>query len=432
MKSHPTADDERPVVAWTLALVPALVGAGAVVVTVVGAVLSGLTDGSNGWTATVVAAGLVAAAVVGGWTYGLYLALAIVTAGSLVADGGPTTGELVSLLLALLAIHETARFSLDARRPSRFGAGVVSRYVARTVMVGAGLVAVGLSITAVEQLASTDRSWVPIGVAATAVPLFALRAARAMDASRWFDHRWIRAAAGLALVSSVVVVVMIGAAANRELTASTEAATTAQASAQDTTSTSQPDQTQQVGSTEDRSVSFEPWMVLVTVGLLVIIVYFMLRKPEAVYQLEEVEQRGVDNSYQVGSSGLADTEAELVTIDEDALARLLGDLRLDITAEPDPARAIRFGYATVERRLDELGVARTATETEREFLSRAIPTLGRSGDAMAALTRLFEQARFDDGSVGEPMRRQALAALDDLLRATGVDHGDPDQRRGRR
>lgn len=93
--------------------------------------------------------------------------------------------------------------------------------------------------------------------------------------------------------------------------------------------------------------------------------------------------------------------------------RLIHGLLLDLDAEPDPGRAIRFAYARVEDRLSEVDLAPREAETPHEYLERALPALG-GGKALSRLTDLFEQARYSTQPVTESMRDDARSTLENL------------------
>jgi hypothetical protein len=90
----------------------------------------------------------------------------------------------------------------------------------------------------------------------------------------------------------------------------------------------------------------------------------------------------------------------------DALDEAIEDLRRD----PDPRRAVVAAYARMEQALSVYGLPRKAAETPYEYLRR----VGRELEAeepVAALTELFEVAKFSEHSVDEGMRRRAIDAL---------------------
>ncbi len=403
----------------TLSLLPTIVGAVGIAATVLAGVVSGVTDGPQGWAATGVAALLVTVTVLSGGSYGLYAGLAVLAVGGLVADGGPTVFEVTALTISLVVVHEIVRFSLDARLPSRFGPKVVWRYIGRLFGCCLVLVGVSLLVQAAIDANPAGELWLPLGLGVAALPLFIRRGAELADRLLWFRRPLLRAVAGTVFVGLVVVLVALSAAAKPEA----ESQLADQAITPTTTTTTLPaeDDVQPTGD----GFTVPPWALLGVSLVVAILIYLILRRPEAIFQLEEVDRRVEDNVFDLAVAQLANAEDETVAVDEDALARLLRDLELDISNERDPGRAIRFGYAKIEQQLTDMGIARTAVETEREFLLRALPTLGSAGDAMARLTRLFEQARFGHQPIDETMRQDAVSAVQELLAVSGGDRPGP-------
>jgi hypothetical protein len=89
-----------------------------------------------------------------------------------------------------------------------------------------------------------------------------------------------------------------------------------------------------------------------------------------------------------------------------ALDEAIDDLRRD----PDPRRAVVAAYARMERALSVFGLPRKPSEAPYEYLRR----VGRELEAeepVAALTELFEVAKFSEHSVDETMRGRAIDAL---------------------
>ena len=94
----------------------------------------------------------------------------------------------------------------------------------------------------------------------------------------------------------------------------------------------------------------------------------------------------------------------------DVLADALDDAIDDLRREPDPRRAVVAAYARMEHALSVFGVPRRPAEAPYEYLARA----GRAIDAeesVAALTDLFEVAKFSEHTIDEPMRARAIDAL---------------------
>lgn len=402
-------DARRTDVRRTISLLPMLVGLAAVTTVIPASVLSGMTDGSRGWVFAIASTLLVLVTVLSGGTYGLYLSLLVMTIGSLVADGGPTTFELIGLAAGLIVVHELVRFSLDARRPSRFGPGSIRGYLIRNALIIAALATLVVASRLLVQRSPTGGLWVPIGVAAAALPLFARTAAERFDSRFQLNSSMLRTVIATGCAITILGLVLVGAAARSEIRP--DPAAPAASTTGPTTTIALPEAERE--GTESKVLA--PWVVILVVLVLAILIYLILRRPEAIFQLEDVERRVEDNTFDLAVAGLADADDEMIEVDSDALARLLRDLQMDIEAEQDPGRAIRFGYAKIEQRLADLGLLRTKVETEREFLQRALPSLGSAGQAMAELTNLFERARFGHEPIDESMRQRALTALDDLL-----------------
>jgi hypothetical protein len=115
-----------------------------------------------------------------------------------------------------------------------------------------------------------------------------------------------------------------------------------------------------------------------------------------------------------------------VTTNETSLAAVvvesIGDAIDDLEAEPDARRAVIAAYARMESVLARHGLRRTPSETPLEYLRRLLLGLTARGDAVQALTGLFEEARFSEHEIDSGMKRDAIAALrtirDDLQGAT--------------
>jgi hypothetical protein len=90
----------------------------------------------------------------------------------------------------------------------------------------------------------------------------------------------------------------------------------------------------------------------------------------------------------------------------EALDEAIDDLRRD----PDPRRAVIAAYARMEQALTVYGLPRRSSEAPYEYLSRVAREL-EAEQPVAALTELFEVAKFSEHSVDEPMRGRAIDAL---------------------
>ena len=90
----------------------------------------------------------------------------------------------------------------------------------------------------------------------------------------------------------------------------------------------------------------------------------------------------------------------------DALDEAIDDLRRD----PDPRRAVVAAYARMEQALTVYGLPRKPSEAPYEYLRRVAREL-EAEQPVAALTELFEVAKFSEHSVDETMRGRAIDAL---------------------
>jgi hypothetical protein len=90
----------------------------------------------------------------------------------------------------------------------------------------------------------------------------------------------------------------------------------------------------------------------------------------------------------------------------EALDEAIDDLRRD----PDPRRAVIAAYARMEQALTVYGLPRRPAEAPYEYLHRVARDLDADGP-VAALTELFEVAKFSEHSVDETMRGRAIDAL---------------------
>ncbi|MEL7209542.1 MAG: DUF4129 domain-containing protein, partial [Actinomycetota bacterium] len=163
-------------------------------------------------------------------------------------------------------------------------------------------------------------------------------------------------------------------------------------------------------------------VVLLVMGLLLI----ALRRPEVAFELDDLHLDVDSRTLSLSKPGDADLDDIDAVIDERAYARLLDDLLIDIATEADPARAIRYGYVTVENRLADAGIGRRPSETEQDLLRRALPTLPDDRGAFVTLTALFERARFGFDEVTEDMRAEAVEAVSSLKEAlTTGPEADP-------
>jgi hypothetical protein len=92
------------------------------------------------------------------------------------------------------------------------------------------------------------------------------------------------------------------------------------------------------------------------------------------------------------------------------LQQALDEAIEDLRREPDPRKAVVAAYARMEQALTVHGLPRRPAEAPYEYLTRAAGAI-EAEKQMAALTELFEVAKFSQHRVGEAMRERAIAAL---------------------
>ena len=106
--------------------------------------------------------------------------------------------------------------------------------------------------------------------------------------------------------------------------------------------------------------------------------------------------------------------------DGNALIAAIGDSLDDLRDEPDARRAVIAAYARMEGALAYEGLARRKAEAPREYLARALPTVGAGARSVERLTALIEEAKYSPHDVDSGMKEEAidaLAALRDELQA---------------
>jgi hypothetical protein len=94
-----------------------------------------------------------------------------------------------------------------------------------------------------------------------------------------------------------------------------------------------------------------------------------------------------------------------------ALDEVLADTLDDLRAEQDPRRAVIRAFARMEKTFAAHGVARDPAETPRQYVVRALDTLGVSSASVQQLTRLYERAKFSRLEIDEQMKTDAIDAL---------------------
>jgi hypothetical protein len=101
------------------------------------------------------------------------------------------------------------------------------------------------------------------------------------------------------------------------------------------------------------------------------------------------------------------------TVTEDLIASMSSAID-DLEAEPDARRAVIAAYARMEGVLGRHGLRRKPSETPLEYLRRILLGLTDRADAVRALTRLFEQAKFSRREIDASMKQDAIGALREI------------------
>lgn len=112
---------------------------------------------------------------------------------------------------------------------------------------------------------------------------------------------------------------------------------------------------------------------------------------------------------------------------EEAIVHALDDILDDLRAEADPRRAVIAAYARLERVLAAHGVARSASETQEEYVARIFGQLDIDFRSIRRLTDLFAVAKFSQHAVDVEMKEEAIDILEqirDELRAAETHRGE--------
>ncbi len=383
-----------------LATVAAMISMAALLL---GSALAGLTTENSGIVIVSMAAIFLGFTLGTGWVPGLYLSILMVLIGSIFVGDELRLPRAVVLALTIIVVHETSRFSLDTRQPTRLGAGLLLR-----TSLGGGLALAVVAIGAFTIDAITGQGtglvWVPIAIGAAAVPLYAARIVEVLTA-RVGVSPLLSGFAGAAITVLVVAAVATGAQ-HREGVTDGLGGDSSTASAA-VTGEPVPDSL----STDAVSGSLATLIGMFVAAGILGLLYGAYHRQQLLLEQDDIVLDLDDSRFALSLPDGA--EMEDVGLDVEATTALLDDLAVDLDAEPDPGRAIRYAYARVEQQMTTLGVDRGESETAHEFMARALPILGEGG-SLGALTNLFERARFSDLAVPESMRDDARDVLSSL------------------
>lgn len=393
-----------------LSLLPAILGLSSIALLLATAQV--VLPDEPAWTGTavIIAVLAVAVTVVSGYPVGLYTGLLVYAVAMVGGEIDSSTRSLAVAAVTMLVAHELIRVSLDARRPARFGPRFWTRFALRTAALSAAVAGIAWFAGSVSEWSLPP--WVvPIGLASAAFPLLAWRLIGNVGSGPL--SALVMVAVALAIAALTIGGAVPGSVARSQI----ERSTTTTVGLDQTSVTVPPSQE----SPDDEASVLEPLasIVLFFVTMLIVgAIIVALRRRAMDFDLDELDMDQEDATLGFAGPGHADLDDDDVEIGEEDLDRLLAGLALDISGERDPGRAIRYAYANTERGLAELEIVREESETEQEFLTRAMPTLGTQGTAMVELTDLFEQARFGHLPVSEAMRARALAAVEQLRQTT--------------
>ncbi len=377
----------------------------ALMMLLIGAVMSGLASLHYGVALVLASLAFVGVALFGGWVPGLYLGLLTLVVGAIVAGDEYSWVQAIVLAITISGVHEASRFSLDARKPTRLGAGLLIR-TSLSALPGAGVAIIAGVIVRPALTDDPSVYWVPAALAATALLLFAARfhetvSQRLSNPGGRIGKPIALAGSGLAAVGIVVVVAM---------GAQYRAASSDDGPAlEPTTNVASTDLGQLAPEQLSSSLAtlFGMFLAAAILGLL----YGALNRRQLMLVQDDIEFDLDDSRFAFSLPDPA--ELDDAGLDIGRTANLIQGLLADLESEADPGRAIRFAYARVEAQLAEVDLAPAESETAHEFLRRALPALG-DGAALGQLTSLFERARFSESPVTEGMRGDARETLTEL------------------
>jgi len=359
---------------------------------------------ASGFPLVATVGGVVLVAV--GLLTGNGLALALAFLAQVVADIGGIDAGGVGLARAALAgvlvlvSMESARVSIDARRPSRFDGAVLRRLVRRLGIVAGCTVIAAVVLAAVSDTDTPD-ALIPVGLAVGVGMVAGLA-----GVGRLRGAMALRLALGVVATAAVVGLAGLAATGSggtgsadtvEPVSTVTQPPVTGDAAADDTD--------------EEADVGGELVVRLVVFAMLVIVALLVggaLLLPQAELDLEPVEAEPTDPMLVMHGTPI-DVDELSEDVVEDAVAVLDAALAA-LGAEADPGRAVRLAYAQAQTGFGHLEGRRRA-ESEMEFLTRILVRLGVSGPAMRDLTDLFTEARFSAHRIDETMRDRAIRAV---------------------
>lgn len=401
-----------------LASVAAVVSMAALLV---GGVAAGLAGGGRPLALLLACLGFVGFALFSGWQLGLYVGLVLLIIGTATGSSIDLWGRMLIVTCTVTIVHEAARFSFDARKPTRTGAGAVR---GATLGVALGLAAAVLAAIAVRQVTDGEPGsvWVPLGLAASAVPLFGVILLSPVDSAAGRRVPFLRrlgnqarAGRGAQVSRNLVVVGVVAVTVAAVTVAALGAQHRWEPRVDEAPATQELDESPVP--LPDRDPRLEGQTMSDTIGVLLGmflamavlgLIYGAFHRRQILLVQDDLDLALDDSAFAFSLPDPA--ELDEAGLDSAEARDLVRELLSDLDAEPDPGRAIRFAYASVEERLAAADLGRRSNETVHEFLERCLPTLG-DGAPLVALTDVFERARFSETPTAESARAEARAQL---------------------
>ena len=330
----------------------------------------------------------------------------------------------VPVAVVVVLAGEAVRLGVDARR--RGTARVIERSAGRAVGGGAALVVAVVVLGAgcaglVAGGPSSPAGLVPaaVGLVASTIVVLAVVQSRA-GRRRQVARRPAVALAG-SVVALVVLAVTVGAGAEASVPwRGGSAAVT------DTAAVTVPGPAAgPVTDIPNRTVGRDPvpvdagrlsgWAAIVLAAAFIVVLVVFGRR-EQLFPPEDLQP---DRLVRGGIDAAADAPTPVRTVDRAVTMATMDEALVGLRRDGDPRVAVRVAYATVARGLGRADLGRRPSETEGEYLTRALGAVGAGGVALRRLTELFAVARFSDDPVDESMRAEALAALEQIRAQVG-------------
>ena len=103
---------------------------------------------------------------------------------------------------------------------------------------------------------------------------------------------------------------------------------------------------------------------------------------------------------------------------------IIGDAVCSLEAGDDPRSVIYVSYLRMCRLLENRGLTDVKFMTPGEFAKVAVEEFGLPRDQVEELTRLFEEARYSDHSVGQGMKERSVRCLGAIKSSLDAEGGE--------